>query len=356
MSNVEPRWSPDWATHPGQHLEEYLEAREMSQAELARLTGLTPKLISTVVSGKNPVTPDTALKLERVLGLKADTWLSLQSRFDLHVAQNAESSVPQEFLSLFPIKELVARGVLPAKEKASELGNALLSFLGIGSPGVLATRIEGLCVRHRQSAKAKSSPEHVLSWLLLGETRARKMNVGPFSADKFQFALSEIRKLTVLPPEKFQGRMVELCREAGVALVFEPPISKTFVYGSARWFDNDRALIQMSLRMKFNDHFWWTFFHEAGHIVLHRGKNFADDVTLDGDTFETEANKFAQQLLVPNDSWNSFLSAHPNSKAKVEQFARAIEIHPGIVVGMLQHHGVLKFSDLNGLKNRFDWA
>ncbi|MEO0809480.1 MAG: helix-turn-helix transcriptional regulator, partial [Pseudomonadota bacterium] len=50
-------WNPNWALHPGEHLEEHLEERNWSQAEFARFSGLSRKLVSEIINGKNPVTP-----------------------------------------------------------------------------------------------------------------------------------------------------------------------------------------------------------------------------------------------------------------------------------------------------------
>lgn len=83
-------WSPEWAVHPGDQLAEYLEARGLTQAAFARLAGMTPKLVSTIIKGSNPVTAATALKLERVLGLKAIVWLNLQAQYDLFQARIQE--------------------------------------------------------------------------------------------------------------------------------------------------------------------------------------------------------------------------------------------------------------------------
>lgn len=86
------RFTPDWAVHPGEVLEEHIEARGMTQAELARATGLGRKLICDIIHGRNPVTAKTALRLERVLDLKAETWLQMQSLWDLHKARETEAA------------------------------------------------------------------------------------------------------------------------------------------------------------------------------------------------------------------------------------------------------------------------
>jgi HTH-type transcriptional regulator/antitoxin HigA len=351
-------WTPNWAVHPGTILEEHLGARGLSQAEFARLTGLTPKLVSTIIKGTNPISAETAIRFERVLGLKAYIWAGIQAKWDLFQARPAANLLakPMEWLSQFPLKELRERGYLPNTKDANALVDALLSLFEIGTPQAYAAKVGALAVHHRQSKAHQSSQHHVFTWLMLGEWRARAMNLPPFDAGKFEDALRNIRMLTTESPAVFEPAMKDLCHKAGVALVLEPPISKTRLFGSARWFDVDRAIIQMSLRMKTNDHFWWTFFHEAAHISLHQGRNFADDKNGEGDGAEDEADQWAEEALIGRERFALFKATRPQSGAKVREFASAVKLHPGIVVGMLQHARIVPFRNLNKLKVTFQWA
>ncbi|WP_454852761.1 HigA family addiction module antitoxin [Rhizobium binxianense] len=352
-------WSPDWATHPGEHLAEYLESRGWSQAEFARLADMSPKHVSTIINGTNPVTAETALKLERVLGMKASIWTGLQAKWDLHEAQTANASKIidfEEILANFPIKELKDRGALPSTKDAGQLLNNLLDFFGVGGPHAFDARLANLAVHHRQSKAFETNKYHVAAWLLLGERKAREMNLRSFDSAKFADAIQEIRTLTVTEPTVFYSRMVELCQSAGVAFVLEKPISKTCLFGSARWIEGERAIIQMSLRMKSNDHFWWTFFHEAAHITLHKGQAFADDKGGEGDGLELEADAWAEDVLVGKDRFAAFKRTKPRSEKAIRDFAIEAGVHPGIVVGMLQHSGIVPYKNLNGLKARFEWA
>lgn len=353
-------WAPDWATHPGEHLAEVLESRGWSQAEFARLAGMTPKHVSTIISGDNPVTAETAIRLERVTGMKDYIWTRLQAAWDLHEARQREREALKAAASWcreFPVKELVSRGALEdAGKDVARQFSALLAFLGIGSPNAFPAFMKGLAVQHRQSKAHVTSDAHVVSWLLLGERRARKMKLAQYSESAFLEAVHEIRSLTVKDPSEFEPRMKHLCRDAGVALIFEKPLAKTCLFGSARWLDGDHAVIQMSLRMKSNDHFWWTFFHEAAHIALHRGRTFVDDQGGEGDGAEDEADRWVADVLVGIDLFERFKATCPRSAAEVIGFATGIGIHPGIVVGMLQHAKVVPHSHLNGLKARFVWA
>jgi HTH-type transcriptional regulator / antitoxin HigA len=358
ISEARREWKPNWAVHPGALLEEHLEARGLSQAEFARLAGLTPKLVSTIIKGANPVTAETAIRLERVLGLKAYIWTGAQANWDLFRARAEAKPAPDvsSWLSLFPINELRKRSCLPDTTDEGTLADALLHLFAIGTPQAYTAKVSALAVHHRRAKAHESSEHHVFTWLMLGERKARQMIVPAFSAQKFEEAVREIRNLTTAGPGVFEPRMKELCRNAGVALVFEPPISKTCLFGSARWFDADRAIIQMSLRMKTNDHLWWTFFHEAAHITLHRGKNFMDDQNGVGDGAEQQADNWAEELLVGRRRFAAFKATRPRSQAEVRRFAGEIGLHPGIVVGMLQHARVLPFDFLNGLKVKFRWT
>ncbi len=352
-------WTPNWATHPGEHLEEYLDARGLTQAQFARIAGLTPKLVSEIINKKNPVSPDTAIALERVLGLKAYIWTDLQANWDLLQARrraDQAASMQEAWLCRFPIKELKTHGVLPETQDIGVLLDRLLQFLGIGRPDAYEAKLAGLAVQHRQSSSHRSSPEHVVTWLMLGEQKAQAIDLPPFDGSKFDAAVRSIRGLTREEPRVFEPRMKALCQDAGVAVVFEKPISKTRLFGSARWLSGEHAIIQMSLRMKSNDHFWWTFFHECGHIALHRGRNFADDQQADGDGIEEEADIWAERMLYGEGGLKRILAKPPRSRDTVCKLAKELELHPGIIVGMLQHHKVIPHDHLNSLKVKFDWA
>lgn len=362
MGTAKDTWTPNWATHPGEHLEEYIETRGWSQAEFARIADLTPKLVSTIIAGKNPITPETAIKLERVLDVRAQVWLNLQMNWDLYQARvgeenKAASPAAHSWLENFPISDLRKRGVLPATKDESALVDGMLAFLGIGSPDSFDAKFASLAVQHRQTQAYVSSRYSIYSWLKLGENKARALNIPGFDVTRFQKAVETIRGLTTVRQDIFLSQMQLLCRSAGVALIFERPLPNTCIFGSARWLDGTRPVIQMSLRMKKNDHFWWTFFHEAAHILLHRGYNFMDDETGGGEGLEKEANQWAEDHLVGTARFAEFRRVMPRfSENIVQEFAKEVRIHPGIVVGMLQHARALPPGHLNKLKEDIEWS
>lgn len=77
---------PDVAYHPGDYIAEELEARGMTQRELAKQMGRPSHVISEIVRGKRALTADLALDLADALEISAQTWLNLQTGYDLVIA------------------------------------------------------------------------------------------------------------------------------------------------------------------------------------------------------------------------------------------------------------------------------
>jgi hypothetical protein len=194
------------------------------------------------------------------------------------------------------------------------------------------------------------------TWLRFGEIHALRQVPIRYDKAKFRNVLKHIRALTNEPIQEFCPKMTALCKESGVIFVLIPSLPKTCLSGAAFWTKGTTPVIQQSLRHKTNDRFWFTFFHEAGHILLHNPKAiYADDENGKENNIEKEANDFATEMLVGLERFQEFKSRKPRSAAGIIDFSKSVDIHPGIVVGMLQHHGVLEWSQLNFLKTKFEW-
>jgi HTH-type transcriptional regulator/antitoxin HigA len=351
---------PDYAVHPGLLLEQELEHRELSQAEFARRIARTPKLVSEIIAGKNPIEPETAIQFERVLGVGADLWLRMEADYRLHQARRLEAerlSASEAWLKEFPIKELKERGAIRRKGSTSQRAHDLLAFFGVASPAAFQQRYADASVHYRKSQTLRASPAALFTWLRYGEIVASSKKPAEYNKESFRKVLLKIRALTNERIEDFQPKIKSLCAESGVVFVLIPSLPKTRLSGAAYWTRGKTPVIQQSLRHKTNDHFWFTFFHEAGHIMLHSSKAvYADDENGIGDGIESEANDFATEILVGKKRLREFISKHQTGVHNVKEFARECDIHPGIVVGMLQHHRAISWAQLNFLKAKFDWA
>jgi addiction module HigA family antidote len=357
-----PQFLPDYASAPGELIAEYLEDLGYSARQLARLCGRSPKLIAEIVTGKAPIEPETALQLERVLGLDASVWMGMEAQYRLRLAMEAEERELAEcesWLRTFPLKDLQERGQITLQGTIADRVKALLRYFGAGSVEACRSRFKELLASdYRTSPAFSNNVEALVTWLRLGERGAANLPVGEFDRTAFVTALTTIRGLTRCPVEDAVPCMQQLCANAGVAFVVELPFKGVRVSGVSRWLAPDRALIQQSFRHRSNDHFWFTFFHEAAHLLLHSKKEmFIDSEDRSGSAEpeqEREANDWATEFLVPSRALERFIQGFNFKDAEVIAFADEHGIAPGIVVGQLQHRKVLRFNQMKHLQEYYD--
>ena len=354
------QYQPDYAVPPGWILAEHLHVRDMSQAEFARRCGRTPKLISEIIAGKAPVEPNTALQFEKVLGLAAYIWLGIEQDYRLHLARLAETKELEKSIAWarkFPIAELRKRSILSKSSKTAELVSQILAFFGVASVPAYQKKFDKMQLAFRHSPAFKSSLEGLAAWIRLGELEAEQIDCGLYSEPRFREALFHIREITAKPTTQSLIRAQELCQESGVALVFVKGLPKAALSGAAWWLSPQKAVIQLSARFKSDDQFWFSLFHEATHILFHSRKGIYLDEKVDKETeiWESEANKWAADFLIPTNEWDAFFAANQFSESDIQKFSKVQEIAPGIVVGRLQHEKKVLWNQFNEMKGRLDW-
>ncbi len=356
---VENQYQPNYAVPPGDVLDYELDIRGMSKKELALRTGITPKHINEIIQARASITPDTALKFERAIGMPADYWLNLESQYQeicVRLAEEDKLERDLEWLKKIPVNDMAKKGWLTKHKDKKDMLVEILRFFGIASVDQWDDMWPNLNVAYRQHNTHEVFPEAISAWLRQGEIEATNLQCQPYVKATFRSILDEIRTLTAESPDIFVPAMQELCASAGVAVVFVPSLPKTGVSGATRWLNPNKAIIQLSLRYKTNDHLWFTFFHEAGHILKHGKKElFLEGNGMD-DEKENEANDFASNLLIPVKVFNAFIKNKRPTKSLIIKFANELGIAPGVVVGQLQHHGWLPYTHCNDLKVRFKWA
>ena len=169
--------------------------------------------------------------------------------------------------------------------------------------------------------------------------------------------MRKIRGLTREPIESALEAAQELANAAGIALAIVKPLQKTAVSGAAWWLSPNKAIIQLSARFMSDDHLWFSFFHEAAHILLHSKRLIFIEGKGNNETdLEREANEWASNQLIDQGAWKQFAATHPFSASTVKEFAQQQGIAPGIIVGRLQHDGWVDFSQMNHLKVRYRWT
>ena len=348
-------YAPDFVSAPGETLEELLEDRGMTQTELAERMGRPKKTINEIIQGKAAITAETALQLERVLGTPARFWLEREQHYREFLArqdEEAQLATQVAWLDEMPVRELVqCQWVAGYSEPVAQL-RAVLEFFGIASPA----QYTAMAATFRRSAAFASDDQTVTAWLRQGERVAQEIEAAPFDEARFRAALREVRGMTRRAFAEVREELPALCAPAGVVVAIVPELPRTRVCGATRWLSASKALVQLSLRYKTDDQFWFTFFHEAGHLLLHGKRSlFVDEDAAVDDRQEHEANAFARdQLIAPTDyaRLRALRRRGYYSREMIERFANEIGIAPGIVVGRLQHDDELPKTHLNGLKKR----
>ncbi|MFC3692124.1 HigA family addiction module antitoxin [Chenggangzhangella methanolivorans] len=356
-------YQPDRLVSPGAVLADFLDELDISARELARRCGRSAKLMVEIIAGKAPVEPETALQLERVLGMSADIWLGLEARYRLELAKTEEiesMAGATGWASRFPLAELRKRGLMGGTGVDGDAVRQLLAFFGCGSVESCKEKFRDLAaVSYRHSPSFKSTEEALLVWLRLGERKAGGIACADFDKSVFTKNLKEARALSRDPIDAALPELERLCAAAGVAFCIVKPIEGIRLSGISRWLTPRKALIQQSMRHMANDHFWFTFFHEAAHLLLHSRKTvFLDsaDYRSASDAEEEEANKWATNFLVPQTLLETFIAGFEGTDEEVLDFAERHDVAAGIVVGQLQNRGVLTYRQMNHLKVRFKWA
>lgn len=351
------RYQPDYAVPPGETLLEVLEYKGMTQADLVRFSGRPPKTINEIVQGKAAITPETAIQFERVLGVPAVFWNNLEKNYRQTVARLAEEKaleIELPWLDKLPVKQLEKEGWIPKQDSPVEQLKALVSYFGVATPAQFEFAAEKAAA-FRKSNKFETDLFVGAAWLRKGEIEAQNVQCPPFDAAKFKDNLIAIRALTRARfDQDMINRWVELCKEAGVVLLFVKEIQGLRVNGATYWL-KDKAVIQLSLRHKRDDILWFTFFHEAGHILKHGRKDVFVDQDHCDDEKEKEADRFAAEWLISHEQYKA-LMALPRNRVQITQFAENIGIHPSIVVGRLQHDRQVPPNWMNDLKRSLCWT
>jgi addiction module HigA family antidote len=351
-------FDPDFVSTPGETLLEILQARGMAQSELAARTGRTSKLINEIVMGKATITSDTAIQLERALGIPAGFWNNRQQRHSEFLARSRESKALQsklQWAKRFPYRKMANLGWIDqATDKLVRFRN-ILDFFAVASPEAWNQHYEDrLKVAYRVSRTQQPDQYALAAWLRQGEIVGSICACAPYSTSRFREVLSEIRALTTKPPSHFQAKVVELCAKSGVVVAFVRELPRT-ASGATRWLSPEKALLQLSLKYKTDDHLWFTFFHEAAHILHHKRRSIFIEGGKSTSTEEMEADKFASDFLIPPQAYNELVQRRLSCSC-IEAFAAEIGIAPGIIVGRLQHDNRLAPSRCNHLKRRLKWV
>jgi addiction module HigA family antidote len=345
------QYFPQSRPHPGETLTEKLEEMKMGPKEFALRSGKPEKTIIAILKGESSITPDMAVQFENVTKITANFWMNHQRSYDEFVARQKRQTVIKQAISWakqFPLADMIKKGWLPQVTTIEEKTMEMLAFFSFSNHTAWEDYYfnQQLKVAFRISLAHIKEPYAISAWLRKGELQAAELQVGEYSEKKFKEALPKLKAIMANHPEDFFYQLQSICSEAGVKVVHTPCINKAPISGSTRWL-NDTPFIQLTGRYNRNDIFWFTFFHEAGHIILHGKKDiFLENLEYSDKDLEKEkeADSFAIKWTFSDEEEAEIVESLPLRNQDIKKFAKKFKTHPAIIIGRLQRKKLIHYS------------
>jgi HTH-type transcriptional regulator/antitoxin HigA len=359
---MDSSFNPMWASPPGDTINEILLNKGVSKEQFGENISLSGLKVLQLIEGKQPITNRLAEKLELALGSTKAYWLEREAQYKKDLLRLSEERAErQEWLKLIPTSDMLNYGWI---DKTYSKEMECLKFFGVSTVDEWYRKYNDILAvtSFRTSASFDSTSESVVTWLRRGEIESKRMELGSWSQSSFILAVQKARELTIeKDPQIFIPKLQKIFALCGVAVVVEKAPKRCRASGAAYFISPKKAIIMISGRFLSDDHFWFSFFHEAGHILLHGNMKFflefeGKDKNINKDKEEREADAFAGNLLIPEIHRSEFLSLNSREWKKIVRFARKIGTSSGVVLGQLQHLNKIDHRYLNKLKNRYKWS
>lgn len=345
------------AFHPGSYVEEIVEDLNITQNEFAERLGTTSKTVSKLINGEDRISNDTANKLAKLTGISLKTWMNLQNTYDIKLIEIEEMKSKDEEeickmidFSYFKKLEFVDDKRYSLKDKIEELRN----FLNMSNISLLRQFNNAVSYRNTQTFEEKSIVNSNVM-LEIASNIARNKTENKYTKNKLTQILPEIRKMTLEEPDFFYPRLKKLLLDAGIVLVGLPNLKNAGLQGATKRFKNGSVLLLITDRNKFADIFWFSLIHELGHIYHNDFFSDIEDIDLYREK-EKDADIFAQNLLIPEESYHQFIEESDFSREAILKFSQNLEVHPSIVVGRLQKERLVEYKQFHDLKEKYSFA
>ena len=356
MTN-ETKFSPNWASPPGSTIQTILREQNLSALDLSNRLQWSEDEVTRLLDGHTPINFRIARKLSTILGSSVEFWISRD--FYYRQVSTKLRRTEEQWLNTLPIDDMVRFGWLKQSPLPNQQVQACLEFFGVSDLSTWKRSYSHLDkhIGFRTSRSYHSTPGSVAAWLRQGEIEASSISCAPWDPAQLRKSIPAIRSLTRQKnPSVFMPLLQSQCASSGVAVTVVRAPHGCRASGAVRFLTQRKAILQLSARYLVDDQFWFSFFHEIGHLLLQEPREIILDHFDKHDTEnEDEANEFAAYILIPPE-YRSMMLNLPNKPRDIIKFARTIGIAPGIAVGQLQYIGKLKYSHMNNLKRRYKWT
>ena len=339
------------AFHPGFYIEEIIEDLEMTQEEFAKRLDVSAKTISKLVNDQISLSDDIASRISIMLGINTETLINLQKTYDLkllEIEKTKKFDTQKTIVKEIDYNYFVRNGILSAAKNIEEKIESLCSYLMVSDLSLL--KKPDLLASFRTSVQNVTEKNIINAnvWLQTAINFGLKKVVKPFDEKKLKAAIPEIRSMTIMNPKEFLPKLEEIFKECGVAFVLLPSLKNCGVNGVVKWCD-DKVILAINDRNSFADTFWFSLFHEIGHVFQKKKtKIIINDKNLSqtSETLENEADQYARDVLFSQTEYESLLDcdSHNITYERICSFAQKSGIHPGIIIGRLQHDKIIPYS------------
>ncbi|MGL5798098.1 MAG: HigA family addiction module antitoxin [Cetobacterium sp.] len=339
---------------PGVTIKDELDFLGMTQSEFSERMGFSEKHISKIINGEAVITPETAIKLEMVLGIPSSVWNNLESEYreQLFRIEELESlSEEVEYIASFPVKEILKKRwiTLPKKYLDSELVIAFRKYFGVANMKSLQNvEKQVLSLSYRRNDEKEFCIFSMLTWIKQGQLLFRDIELDSFNESLLKQNIDKIKKLSQNNNENTIIEIKNLLKNCGIGLIILDHLPKTYVSGVTKWM-GDKVMVIISSKGKKLDVFWFNLFHELGHILKHGKKKIYinDELETGNSSQEIEADEFSKNSLIPLKEYKKIIQNMKDLNLTQEYLlkkSKELEIHPSIIVGRLQHDKLIPYN------------
>ncbi len=353
--------SRDLIIHPGETIADVLEDRGITQAELSSRTGVSAAYVSNVIAGKKGISANFAMGLEYALGVPKSFWLNLQANYESELLEiNEEQTITEEERSVREelkdvVKYLRQRGMMPIRENKDDSILSLRKILQISN---IANLKEMIPVGAFRMATNTTISQNVLgAWIRLCQLAGSDKDIlTKFDKKYTDDLISEIKGIMCQKDANIQGDLRNVMGKYGIDFSVARNFRGAPVQGYISQKNDGIYQMVLTIRGAFADIFWFSLFHEIGHIVngdIGRNFKFIDDGS-DGDK-ESAANLFASNMLLSPESYKMFIQRGDFSIEAIYKYAESQNVMPYIVIGRLQKEKYLDYRTYCNYKLRYKW-
>lgn len=363
MANVTTSevFEPCWAIPPGATIAAILSARSLSRESFANKLGESLEMVHRLLLGLEAIDDDLAERLSNCLGSSQAFWLARESQFRQDASRLRQSQALAEreaWVRQFPAREMASLGWIGNFRSTAQATEECLKLFGVSDVAAWKVRYAqaNAVAAFRMSWSAATRPGAVTAWLRWAELIAERTPCEAWNPVAFEERLQNVRRLTWRKdPAAFLPTLRQLCAEVGVVVVVARTPSGCPASGATCFLSPKKAMMVLSFRYRSDDQFWFTFFHEAAHLLLHEPNAlFLEDDSEVTSEEEREANEFAETVMIPS-KYVKDLQTVCLDKDSIIRLARKVGIAPGLIVGQLQYKKRIPNDRLNWLKRRYDW-